>query len=121
MTIGSDPHNVMEYLDGSIDEVRIYNRALNNQEVSLLTNIKVNILTQQKIQITPNPSTRQFSINGLVGENTIQITDIAGKIIFTEKTNTEKHTIKLDASQGIYFYKITDKQNRVQQGKLILE
>jgi hypothetical protein len=50
----------------------------------------------------------------------IKISDITGRIFISEKTNTEKHTIKLDAAQGIYFYTITDKQNRVQQGKLII-
>jgi hypothetical protein len=73
------------------------------------------------ITVYPNPSTSQFNFNGLVGENTIQITDITGRALLTEKTFTENHTIKLNAAQGIYFYKIAGKQNRVQQGKLVIQ
>lgn len=76
---------------------------------------------QQHVSIFPNPSTSQFNFSGLVGENTIQITDITGRVLRTEKTFSDNYSIKLDAAQGIYFYKITDKQNRVQQGKLILQ
>lgn len=71
------------------------------------------------VTVSPNPSIRQFNFTGLVGENTIQITDIMGRELITEKTFTEYHALKLDAAKGIYFYKITDKQSRVQQGKLI--
>ncbi len=73
------------------------------------------------ITVYPNPSTSQFNFNGLVGENTIQVTDITGRALLTEKINTENHTIKLNAAQGIYFYKISDKQNRVQQAKLVIQ
>lgn len=76
---------------------------------------------QQHVSVFPNPSTSQFNFNGLVGENTLYITDITGRVLRTEKTFSDSYTIKLDAAQGIYFYKITDKQNRVQQGKLILQ
>ena len=76
---------------------------------------------QNHVSVYPNPSTSQFNFSGLVGENTIQITDIMGRALLTENTYTENHTSKLDAAQGIYFYKITDKKNRVQQGKIILQ
>lgn len=76
---------------------------------------------QNLISVSPNPSNGQFSFTGLIGDNTIQITDITGRVLMTEKTSSESHLINLNASQGIYFYKISDKQNRVHQGKLILE
>ena len=76
---------------------------------------------QKHVSVFPNPSTSQFNFQGLVGENTIQIMDITGRLLFAEKTSSENYSINLNASQGMYFYKITDKQNRVQQGKLILE
>lgn len=76
---------------------------------------------QNLISVSPNPSTDKFNFNGLVGENTIQIMDITGRVLLTEKTSSENQSINLNASQGMYFYKVSDKQNRVQQGKLILE
>lgn len=74
-----------------------------------------------QVSISPNPSNSQFSFAGLIGDNTIQITDITGRVLMTEKTSSENHSINLNASQGMYFYKISDKQNRVQQGKLIIQ
>lgn len=88
---------------------------------SLYNSINEIATLQNQVSVFPNPSTLQFNFNGLVGKNTIQITDITGRVLFTENTTTENYTLKLDAAQGVYFYKITDKQNRVQQGKLILE
>jgi sugar lactone lactonase YvrE len=72
------------------------------------------------IKVFPNPSSGQFNFNGLLGDNTIQVTDIMGRVLLTEKTNVASHGINLAAAQGIYFYKITDKANRLQQGKLII-
>ncbi len=72
------------------------------------------------INTSPNPSLGEFNFKGLVGENIIHIIDIAGRILITEKTFTDNHTLNLDLSKGVYFYRITDKYNRVSQGKLIL-
>jgi len=72
------------------------------------------------INISPNPSSGELNFKGMVGENIIQIIDIAGRVLLTEKTFTDNHTLNLDVSQGIYFYRITDKNNRVSQGKLVL-
>jgi ELWxxDGT repeat protein len=88
---------------------------------SLYNSINEIATLQNHVSVFPNPSTSQFNFNGLVGENIIQITDITGRGLLMEKTFTENHTLKLDAAQGIYFYKITDKANRVQQGKIILQ
>jgi sugar lactone lactonase YvrE len=72
------------------------------------------------VTVSPNPSAGHINFTGLVGENIVQITDIMGRVLLTEKTNAGSHRINLAAAQGIYFYKITDKANRLQQGKLII-
>ena len=73
------------------------------------------------VSVFPNPSTSQYNFTGLVGENTIQIADVTGRILICEETVKENYTLKLDAAKGIYFYTIIDKQNRIQQGKLVLQ
>jgi hypothetical protein len=78
-------------------------------------------INKSQIHISPNPSTGQFNLDGLVGENTIEVTDITGRILFTEKTSTENYTLKLDVVASIYFYKITDALGRVKQGKLLVQ
>jgi hypothetical protein len=74
------------------------------------------------IGISPNPSSGLININNLVGENRIEISDITGRIIFSAITKENKYTLDLSGKdQGIYLYKITDSQKRVQQGKLITQ
>jgi hypothetical protein len=109
------------YAGGGFSKELLQNTNLNHV-ARFLNVVGINEISalQNHVSVYPNPSTSQFNFNGLVGENTIQITDIMGRALHTEKTYTENHTLKLDAAQGIYFYKITDKKNRVQQGKLIL-
>ena len=100
-----------DYLGYSLNHIGQCNTGVGIEEYQLVNHVS----------ISPNPSNGQFYFQGLVGENTIQIMDITGRILFVEKTSSENHSINLNASQGMYFYKISDKQNRVQQGRLILE
>lgn len=109
-------------INGSYAVTVTYNGCTATSSCTTISNVGIEeyqLINQ--VSISPNPSTGQFSFSGLVGENIIQITDITGRGLLMEKTFTEKYTLKLNAAQGIYFYKISDKQNRVQQGKLILE
>lgn len=110
------------YAGGSFLKEFLQNANLNRIARFLnLVGINDIAMPQNQVSVFPNPSTNQFNFNGLIGENTIQIMDITGRILFAEKTSSENHSINLNASQGMYFYKISDKQNRIQQGKLILE
>jgi hypothetical protein len=105
-----------------IDDVRLYSsQFLPSSIIQCEAGLNEYLSSDLKVSVSPNPSTGQFNFIGLVGENTIQITDITGRILISEKTYNENHTLKLYAAQGIYFYKITDKQNRVQQGKLLVQ
>jgi ELWxxDGT repeat protein len=74
------------------------------------------------IRVYPNPSTGQFTFDGLTEVFSIEVTDIAGRIIYTGQLDELKKTINLqDKNSGVYFYKIKNKENKVQQGKLVLQ
>jgi uncharacterized protein (DUF2249 family) len=78
--------------------------------------------TLSKIKLSPNPSSDKFTFSGLVGENTIEVYDVSGRLILNEHTTTDSYQINLSAyNSGIYFYKIKDKYNNTQQGKLLLQ
>lgn len=70
----------------------------------------------------PNPSTGQFTFEGLTETCSIEVTDLTGRVIYTAQLDESKKTINLqDKNSGVYFYKIKNKQNKMQQGKLILQ
>ena len=118
---GATTQTFAPVINGSYAVIINYNGCTATSSCTTISNVGIEeYQLANQVPVSPNPSTSQFNFSGLVGENTIQITDITGRALLTEKTNTENHTIKLNAAQGIYFYKITDKQNRVQQGKLII-
>jgi hypothetical protein len=74
------------------------------------------------LEVFPNPSTGQFTFEGLTETCSIEVTDLTGRIIFSEKMDQSKHTINLVGKEkGIYIYKIKNKENKVQQGKLVLQ
>jgi hypothetical protein len=108
-------------LNGSYAVTVTYNGCTETSSCTTISNVGIEEYQLiNHVSVSPNPSTGQFNFTGLIGDNTIQITDITGRVLLIEKSNTDHYILKLDAAQGIYFYKITDKQNRVQQGKLII-
>jgi hypothetical protein len=74
------------------------------------------------IKISPNPSTGQFTFEGLTGNSSIEVTDLAGRIIYTGQMDESKNFINMQGmNSGLYLFKLRNKQNQIQQGKLILE
>ena len=75
-----------------------------------------------KISVSPNPSKGQFIFSDLEKENTIEIYDITGRLIYTVISKGGNQTIDLTGKEkGVYFYKIMNDQQQVKQGKIILE
>ena len=104
----------VERWNGSIDEIRIYDRALSEVEVIDIyedTPVSVKLLkdTNNKI-LFPNPSQGLFTIRG---DNTtnISVLNIAGKkVINISKINDNEQIIDLtNQAKGIYFISITSK------------
>jgi len=63
------------------------------------------------INIYPNPAKDYFFINGLKGNETIQVIDISGRLALTHKATKSTESIPLKSLfSGIYFVKITGKK-----------
>jgi len=72
--------------------------------------------------IFPNPNNGIFNFFNLEKVITIEIYDITGKIIFQKQTNENNLQVDLsEKDKGIYFYRVTNKNNEVQQGKIVLQ
>ncbi len=75
-----------------------------------------------KINVSPNPSMGQFLFSNLEKDETIEIFDITGKMIFKTITKNNSHLIDLtEKEKGVYFYSIYNKNNRIQQGEIIVQ
>jgi peptidyl-prolyl cis-trans isomerase B (cyclophilin B) len=75
-----------------------------------------------KINVSPNPSKGQFLFSNLEKENTIEIYDITGELIYTCKPKGENQIIDLTGKEnGVYFYKVINAKQEIKQGKIILQ
>ncbi len=69
----------------------------------------------------PNPVQKNLSIEGLISNSTIEISDIDCKLIYASKVEVEKTTIDLsNLTKGIYFLKIKS-GNEVLMKKILKE
>ncbi len=78
--------------------------------------------SSNSVSIFPNPSTSSFTFSGLQNECVIEIYDVLGNTIYTTNTSEEKTIIDLSKqSTGVYFYRITGKNNFIENGKISLQ
>ena len=115
-----------------MDDVRIYNRALNGKEVDELFNIQGSIITNTKsisslstVTIFPSPSNGKFNIGSKTENETfteIEIYDNKGLSVYKEYNNLGIHT-QLDLSHlfhGLYFIKLKT-NNNIYNEKIIIQ
>ncbi|HTO16318.1 MAG TPA: LamG-like jellyroll fold domain-containing protein [Edaphocola sp.] len=90
---------------GKLDDIRIYKRALNEQEIQLLfTENTVNIMNvnNSRLSIYPNPANEVITIDGLQS-GTIQIINMHGQVIKKVDISNLKTTIDISKfNPGIY-------------------
>lgn len=78
-------------------------------------------LNDSFILVYPNPSTDIFTFSGLERSNSIEIFDLTGRLIYSRITQNNSETIDLiNQSRGMYFYRISNKKEVIQQGKISL-
>jgi hypothetical protein len=118
LTSNSCPYDL--YFVGDIDDIRIYNRALTENDVQLLyqetgtTNIQEEVANITDVKVFPNPASNYFNLElGVEGIQDIRIMyfDMSGKVIgdfyFQNVNQRFNTTIEIDAlSNGMYILKI---------------
>ncbi len=71
--------------------------------------------------IFPNPSNGVFNVTGLSGHSKIEIYNITGQLLLVENTSQPSYSFDMSIyNKGIYFYRITNNQNRTLNGKITL-
>lgn len=103
---GFNPNPYTHYLTGSIDDLRIFNRTLSQQEITQLYNeanptLGLNSLKKNTIEIVPNPANDFITISAEM-ETQIVIASILGEQISSLSIN-EKTTLDISKyPAGIY-------------------
>lgn len=115
------------YFRGFIDDIRIYGRALSDNEIdSLFTqpNPTLNVVTPNTLDVTkiyPNPASKQISISNIVEDTDLQIFDITGKQIFNKSLGFNTNTVGINQlSKGVYIVLLKTKKYS-KTHKLIVE
>lgn len=98
------------FLDGSLDDVRIYNCSLTDAEIQqlyLTSDIEESNYLNQQVSIFPNPANKNLTIEAKQ-KSEIEIFNLQGQII--ERLNTTENQTIIDVSDlpaGMYFIKTT--------------
>lgn len=109
---GEMSQNYVNYFQGKIDDLGIWNRELNDDEIRLLNTSSNGIVPQMnntpEITIYPNPSNNEIQIKSIHPIRSVNfvVYDMAGKIVFNGITNGN-----IDISQiidGSYILKLND-------------
>jgi len=98
-----------QHYNGSLDNIRIYNRILNQSEIEVLySELQTGIqgISDNIIQLYPNPATDGFYMNE--GDRTVMVSmyNLNGELIFSKQVNGKSY-INIDTlAQGVYIVKI---------------
>jgi len=128
--IGVDSPGAIEYFHGCLDDIRIYRRGLNEEEINLLFEegtVSLNPrakLTCDQIKIFPNPVTNMATINfsNLSHSNyTLSIFNTSGNKVF-EIQNIRSDKIEFERGNlpgGVYLVEV--RGEKVLRGKMVVK
>lgn len=93
------------FIDATIEVVGV------NKERQVLSKnlaqVGVNTINIENFKVFPNPAVDEFTVSGNFSKGNVEVTDMAGRIVFTGEINAGS-TVKLkDAKSGIYMVKVS--------------
>lgn len=114
LIIGSGRSTEKQFFHGKIDDIRIYNRVLSEEEIEELFRIdtSVNQIDYDFINIYPNPAITELFIDYSESASKYQVSliDVTGRIIF-QGENVQVFNVSTFAN-GLYFVKIDGGNNQ---------
>lgn len=118
--LGLSEGGALNYFNGTIDDLKIYNYALSESEVSDLYNTQTLAVTETKTKSTvvvyPNPASDIINIETKNLIKDIEIISAEGKTLLHSK----EKTINISRlNKGMYFVKITDSHGNTATQKII--
>jgi hypothetical protein len=113
---------------GSLDEIRIYNRALTSAEILMLYNQDmINPNTgiseadnNKELIIYPNPASDKIKILSSLDLQQIDVINSAGVVVKSVKEGTAEDIITNDLAEGIYFLRIITREAVIRNEKIVV-
>lgn len=99
------------FLNGNLDDIGIWNRALTQQEITNLYNASLSTedFAINTIDIYPNPTTSLLNFKSVIQVEKILIYNMLGQLVQQEKVNALEGTINIEKLvQGTYLVKVND-------------
>ena len=124
LTIGRSPGGAY-YGDFAIDDLRIYNRALNNLELNELYDDEVvTSLTAPElisgIRVYPNPASDVITIGDLTKGASLKIMDMTGRAVYAIDQTGDFEVLNIrNLDNGIYFILVDDNGHSINK-KLVI-
>jgi hypothetical protein len=122
--LGTGPGGEVDWFNGAIDDLKIYDRAITASEVELLfegSTASIDEQTTNNYNIFPNPANELVTLNNLTIGSTLQITDMTGKTILETIVSTEEMSMDLaPMNNGIYFIQLTTNSETTRAEKLVI-
>jgi concanavalin A-like lectin/glucanase superfamily protein/type IX secretion system substrate protein len=113
-----------QFFDGTIDEVKIFNRALTLDEIAencILTSTKDINTPQLTFNVFPNPTAGNIQITGDFSKVAkVKVFNISGQLIKEQDTNFENISLS-GMTAGIYFIAIFDSENQLLETKRVIK
>ena len=81
-----------------------------------------NLTANGSLKVYPNPNTGLFTIDGLDRENSIEVYDVVGKLVYQTVTSNPTQSVDLTGKEsGVYFYRIMNLGSKeISTGKVVL-
>lgn len=122
-TLGLTEQGAQNYFNGVIDDLKIYNYAISDTDVTALyTNntLATENFNSQNLQATiyPNPATDNFTIEMANEVKSVEIYSLQGQKVLT--TNSKEIKVS-NLPKGIYLVRIEDSNNAISTQKLIVK
>ena len=124
--------NDMDFFNGNIDDIAIWNRFLDSNEIkSIYSGSTANVQNKNSnstIKVYPNPAKDHLVIDlgnsPSVAGYEINIFDVTGKSVYNSTISKSNETIDLNtwSGKGVYFIKIYDKQSQqIENRKIVIQ
>ena len=121
LTIGARPGN--EFFNGSIDDLRIYKKALSASEITSLYNknalaVSKNQIAQQNTFYVYNSTLHFKNTQDLSKVKSISVFNLLAQKVYN--SNTVQNENPLPLKQGLYILKVTNKDNQITTKKFMI-
>ncbi|HMR15423.1 MAG TPA: T9SS type A sorting domain-containing protein, partial [Mariniflexile sp.] len=121
LTIGARPGN--EFFNGSIDDLRIYKKALSASEITSLYNknalaVSKNQIAQQNTFYVYNSTLHFKNTQDLSKVKSISVFNLLAQKVYN--SNTVQNENPLPLKQGLYILKVTNKNNQITTKKFMI-